>query len=152
MRRRVPRTDAVLADPRVAAAVDRLGRDAVKRSVAAAQQAARDGRIAPEDVTDLAVAGLPETLTSLRPVVNATGVVLHTNLGRAPLGPGAVEALAVAAGYVDVEHDVGSGHRARRGRGALAALAAAVPAAEDAHVVNNGAAALVLAATALAAG
>jgi L-seryl-tRNA(Ser) seleniumtransferase len=88
----------------------------------------------------------------MRPVINATGVVLHTNLGRAALSPAAVSALAAAAGYVDVEYDVDTGRRARRGRGALEALAAAVPAAEAVHVVNNGAAALVLAATALAAG
>ena len=85
-------------------------------------------------------------------MLNATGVVLHTNLGRAPLSAAAVEALVAAAGTTDVELDLATGRRARRGRGALAALAAAVPAAEAVHVVNNGAAALVLAATALAAG
>ena len=67
---------------------------------------------------------------SLRTAINATGVVLHTNLGRAPLAAGAQEALRAAAGYVDVEFDRASGRRARRGRGTLAALAAAVPAAE----------------------
>jgi L-seryl-tRNA(Ser) seleniumtransferase len=85
-------------------------------------------------------------------VLNATGVVLHTNLGRAPLSEAALEAIGAAAGYVDVEYDVASGQRARRGRGTLAAIRAAVPAAEDVLVVNNGAAALVLATTALAAG
>jgi L-seryl-tRNA(Ser) seleniumtransferase len=79
-------------------------------------------------------------------------VVVHTNLGRAPLTAAAVEAMAAASAYVDVEYDVTSGARARRGRGALDALLAAVPAAEAALVVNNGAAALVLATTALAAG
>jgi L-seryl-tRNA(Ser) seleniumtransferase len=88
----------------------------------------------------------------MRAVLNATGVVLHTNLGRAPLSPAAAEALQIAAGYVDVEYDVLSGERARRGRGALDALASAVPDAEAVHVVNNGAAAMVLAATVLAAG
>jgi L-seryl-tRNA(Ser) seleniumtransferase len=63
-----------------------------------------------------------------------------------------VQALAVAAGYVDVEYDTASGARSKRGQAALAALLDAVPAASDALVVNNGAAALVLAATALAAG
>jgi len=84
--------------------------------------------------------------------VNATGVVLHTNLGRAALSPAAVEALTAAAGHTDVELDLHTGNRARRGRSALEALHQAVPAAGDVHVVNNGAAALVLAATALAAG
>jgi L-seryl-tRNA(Ser) seleniumtransferase len=78
--------------------------------------------------------------------------VLHTNLGRAVLSDAAAEALVVAGGATDVELDLATGRRARRGRGALAALAAAVPAAQDVAVVNNGAAALVLAATALAAG
>jgi len=151
-RRRVPRTDAVLADERLAAAATGLGRAAVKSIVVAAQERARRGEIPPEAVADTAVASLPERATTLRPVLNATGVVLHTNLGRAPLSPAAVEALCAAAGHTDVELDLATGRRARRGRGALDALAAAVPAAEAAHVVNNGAAALVLAATALAAG
>jgi len=85
-------------------------------------------------------------------VINATGVVLHTNLGRAPLSNAAVDAMVSAAGYVDVEYEVATGERARRGRSAIESIAAAVPAAESVHVVNNGAAALVLAATALAAG
>src|SRR5690606_21989419 len=80
------------------------------------------------------------------------GVILHTNLGRAVLSPAAVAAVVAASGHTDVELDLATGRRGRRGRTALAALAAAVPAAEAVHVVNNGAAALVLAATALAAG
>ncbi|MCA1710302.1 MAG: L-seryl-tRNA(Sec) selenium transferase [Actinobacteria bacterium] len=151
-RRAVPRTDAVLADPRLVRAAVVLGPQVVKDAVRTAQDAARSGAVAPEAVADAAVGLLPVTVTSLRPVLNATGVVLHTNLGRAPLSPAAVEAMAVAAGYVDVEFDVRTGARARRGRGTLAALRAAVPAAEDVLVVNNGAAALVLATTALAAG
>jgi L-seryl-tRNA(Ser) seleniumtransferase len=63
-----------------------------------------------------------------------------------------VDAITAAAGTTDVELDLATGRRARRGRGALTALAQAVPAAEAVHVVNNGAAALVLAATALARG
>jgi L-seryl-tRNA(Ser) seleniumtransferase len=86
----------------------------------------------------------------MRPVINASGVVLHTNLGRAPLSAAAVGALSIAAGYVDVEFDLVEGRRSARGRGALQALRRRVPDAEDALVVNNGAAALVLAATALA--
>ncbi len=85
-------------------------------------------------------------------MLNATGVLLHTNLGRAPLSAAARRAVQEAAGCTDVELDLASGVRARRGRSALAALRAGVPAAGAAHVVNNGAAALVLAATALAAG
>jgi L-seryl-tRNA(Ser) seleniumtransferase len=151
-RRRVPRTDAVLADPRLAEAADRLGRGIVKAAVAGAQDRARSGQIAAEQVADQAVAALPATAASLRPVINATGVLLHTNLGRAPLSAAARDAVIDAAGCTDVEFDLETGRRGRRGRGTLAALAEACPAAEAVHVVNNNAAALVLAATALAQG
>ena len=151
-RRRVPRTDVALADPVLVAAAQRLGPALVKTAVLAAQARARAGEIPPEQVVPAAAAALPARATTLRPVLNATGVVLHTNLGRAPLSAAAVAALEVAAGTVDVEYDVADGSRARRGRGTLAALREAVPDAEDVLVVNNGAAALVLATTALAAG
>lgn len=148
----MPRTDVALADPRLTEALGRLGVELVKAAVLQAQALARTGELAPESVVDAAVAALPLRATTLRPVLNATGVVLHTNLGRAPLSAAAVDAVATAAGYVDVEYDLADGSRARRGRGALAALRDAVPDAEDVLVVNNGAAALVLATTALAAG
>jgi L-seryl-tRNA(Ser) seleniumtransferase len=96
------------------------------------------------------VAELPAHATALTPVINATGVLVHTNLGRAPLSAAAVDAIAAAAGHCDLEFDLATGARARRGGGALDALARAVPAAEAVAVVNNNAAALVLAATALA--
>ena len=151
-RRRVPRTDAVLADPRLAGPLEHLGRAAVKLAVATAQDEVRSGRVAPADVVVAALAALPTRATTMLPVLNATGVVLHTNLGRAPLSAAAVEAMAAASAYVDVEYDVATGARAVRGRGALEALRAAVPAAGDVLAVNNGAAALVLATTALGAG
>ncbi len=148
-RRRVPRTDLLLTDPRLADAERRLGRALVKAAVARAQQRARDGQIAPEEVADAAVAELPARAAALTPVINATGVLVHTNLGRAPLSAAAVDAIVAAAGHCDVEFDLTSGMRSRRGAGALDALARAVPAAEAVAVVNNNAAALVLAATAL---
>ena len=126
-RRRVPRTDVALADPRLRGAQERLGPSLVKQAVLAAQARARAGEIAPEQVVPAAAAALPAAATTLRPVLNATGVVLHTNLGRAALSPAAVEALGIASGAVDVEYDVVDGSRARRGRGALAALRDAVP-------------------------
>ncbi|SFY52028.1 L-seryl-tRNA(Sec) selenium transferase [Streptomyces sp. F-1] len=152
VRRRVPRTDVLLRDPRLAAAVERLGQAVVKAAVREAQQWARDGRVPPERVPETALGLLPGTASGLRPVINATGVLLHTNLGRAALSDAARQAVAEAAGPTDVELDLTTGVRARRGRSALAALRERVPAAGDVHVVNNGAAALVLAATALAAG
>ena len=149
-RRQVPRTDVLLADPRLAEAELRLGRELVKTVIGQAQELARAGHIAPERVAEHAVAALPATASSLRPVVNATGVVVHTNLGRAPLSAAAVAAVAAAGGATDVEFDLATGHRARRGRGALAALARSVPVAGGVHVVNNNAAALLLTALALA--
>lgn len=151
-RRRIARTDVLLAEPRLASAAGRLGRGVVKAAVAAAQRRARAGEIAPEAVADAAVASLPPSASGLRPVINATGVLLHTNLGRAPLSAAAREAVAVASGATDVELDLETGRRARRGRSVLAALRERVPEAEAAHVVNNGAAALVLAAAVLAPG
>jgi len=151
-RRRVPRTDTLLADPRLAEAERLLGRALVKSVIAEAQQRARAGEIAPERVADHALAALPATASSLRPVINATGVVVHTNLGRPPLSRAALDAVVAAAGATDVEFDLATGHRARRGRGALAALARAVPTAGGVHVVNNNAAALLLTALTLAAG
>ncbi|MBD3009689.1 L-seryl-tRNA(Sec) selenium transferase [Streptomyces sp. 5-10] len=151
-RRRIPRTDAVLGDARLIEAAHRLGSGAVKAAVRQAQERARAGDIAPDEVADTAVALLPRTAGGLRPVINATGVVLHTNLGRASLSAAARRAVREAAGPTDVELDLRTGVRARRGRTALAALRERVPSAAAAHVVNNGAAALVLVATALAAG
>ncbi|WP_431905385.1 L-seryl-tRNA(Sec) selenium transferase [Amycolatopsis thermoflava] len=151
-RRRVPRTDVLLAHPRLAEAERVLGRALVKAAVVAAQDRARAGEIEPEQVAEQAIAALPSSATSLRPVVNATGVVVHTNLGRAPLSQAALDAVATAGRSTDVEFDLATGRRARRGRGALAALAEAVPAAGGVHVVNNNAAALLLAALALAPG
>ncbi|MEO6880611.1 MAG: L-seryl-tRNA(Sec) selenium transferase [Mycobacteriaceae bacterium] len=149
-RRRVPRTDAVLAHPVLAEPLQRLGHEEVKRTVVAVQQQVRVGELDPGDVVAAVVAALPGVPAQLVGVLNATGILLHTNLGRAVLSSAAVDALGLAAGATDVELDLATGARGRRGRGAMAALAAAVPAAGGVHVVNNGAAALVLAATALA--
>jgi L-seryl-tRNA(Ser) seleniumtransferase len=152
VRRLTPRTDAVLTDPRLAAAQRRLGPGIVMAAVRRAQDRVRTGEIEPAGVADAAVAALPPLAASLTPVINATGVLLHTNLGRAPLSAAARAAVQAAAGCTDLEFDLDSGLRGKRGRGMVAALAAAVPAAEAVHVVNNNAAALVLAATVLAAG
>ena len=151
-RRATPRADVVLADPRLREAVGRLGPSLVKQAVDAALDRCRSGEIDPGEVADEVVTSLPARATALSRVLNATGVVVHTNLGRAPLSTAAVEALAVAAGSTDVELDLATGRRGRRGRSALTALAAAVPDAGGVHVVNNGAAALALVTCALANG
>lgn len=151
-RRLVPRTDDMLAEPRLAQACLRLGRSLVKQMVVAVQDEVRAGTVAPAEAVDRVVASLPGTAASLRPVLNASGVLVHTNLGRAPLSAAAVTALAAASGTTDVELDLGTGRRGQRGKAAMEALCESVPAAEAAHVVNNGAAAVLLAATVLAQG
>ncbi|BCW78486.1 L-seryl-tRNA(Sec) selenium transferase [Arthrobacter sp. NicSoilC5] len=152
-RRLIPRTNDLLALPAVREARTRLNERVIRELVRDVQEQARRGGLPPGQVEPALLAAVAaRTATSLRPVLNATGVIVHTNLGRAPLSEGAVEALVAASGYVDVELDLSDGSRSRRGAGARAALLAACPAAEDALVVNNGAAALVLATTAFAAG
>ncbi len=151
-RRAIPRTDLILDEPRVVEAIDRLGRVIVKRVVVEQLARVRAGELPATDVVDAVLAALPAGLSELAPVLNATGILVHTNLGRAPLSHAAIESITRAAGSTNVELDLTSGSRGPRGQGARAALAAAVPAAGDVHVVNNGAAALGIAAMALAAG
>ena len=90
-------------------------------------------------------------IPSLRRVVNATGVVLHTNLGRAPLAAEARRAMAAAAGYGNVEFDLDSGRRGSRYDHSVE-LVTELTGAGDAVVVNNGAGAVALALTAFASG
>ncbi|MDX1449394.1 MAG: L-seryl-tRNA(Sec) selenium transferase [Acidimicrobiia bacterium] len=87
-----------------------------------------------------------------RPVINATGVILHTNLGRAPLDPGAAQAASAAAtGYTNLELDLANGERGGR-TSYLTALLRSLTGADDALVVNNNAGALFLVLIAMAAG
>ncbi|MBA2318533.1 MAG: L-seryl-tRNA(Sec) selenium transferase [Euzebyales bacterium] len=138
--------------------VERHGRAAtaaaLRRAVDAARHDVRSGAAAPGIPALLAAAA--DDLTSRRPgpprrVVNATGVVLHTNLGRAPLSTEARAAVAEAAGYCDLEYDLATGRRGSRGARVDLLLAEAA-CAESAIAVNNAAAALVLALSTLAAG
>ncbi|MFH9660879.1 hypothetical protein ACH4NF_32455 [Streptomyces sp. NPDC017248] len=137
VRRRIPRTDALLREPGLRDAADRLGPERVKAAVRQAQQQAREGMLRPEQVTDAALTLLPRTASGLHPVINATGVLLHTNLGRAPLSAAARRAVQEAAGPTDVELDLTTGARARRGRTALAALRAPGPACMSASAGRN---------------
>src|SRR5881394_2425775 len=89
--------------------------------------------------------------TGLRRVINATGVIIHTNLGRAPLSAKAMEMLIEAAGYCNIEFDVLAGKRGRRGARAEA-LIRELSGAEDALVVNNCAAAALFVLSVFAAG
>jgi len=127
----------------------------VVRAVRETVDAARaNGGNAPADGWDAAVRRSVARLAapSLQPVINATGVVLHTNLGRAPLAPAAIAALAsVAAGYSALEYDLGRGARGSR-HAHCRDLLVEVTGAPDALVVNNAAGAVLLALSALARG
>ena len=149
-RRAIPSTDKLLALDEVVTAGRRLAPHRIRRIITDVQTAARRGDCSPEDVTGRVIAEVEAVgTTALSPVLNATGVVIHTNLGRAPLFEAARDALVTAAGYVDLELDLTDGKRAKRGTWAKTALLSRAPDAEDALVVNNGAAALALATTAL---
>ena len=146
-RRNIPGTDTLLA----LAPASPLAPHALKACAHEVQAACRRGELHPDDAAEHFLSLINAGATTLTPVLNATGVVVHTNVGRAALGELAVDALVHAAGYVDVEMDLENGVRSRdRGAGAREALLAACPAAEDALVVNNGASALLLATAALA--
>lgn len=146
--------DELLRLPAVERAREIFAEHAIRATIRAVLSAARRGDVPVASVEEEIALRLADHSThSLQPVINATGVIIHTNLGRAPLPAAAIDALQDAAGYTDVEMDLDTGRRSsRRGAGATKALLAACPGAEDALVVNNGAAALLLATAALAPG
>lgn len=152
-RRDIPRIDHLLAVPEVVAAGEWVSQHTIRGVVNDVVMSARRGAVEAGNVEALVVDAVTRlSPSSSRPVLNATGIVVHTNLGRAPLSAAAIEALVTASGYTDVELDLGTGVRSKRGEPTISALLAACPAAESALVVNNGAAALSLVVTAFAAG
>ena len=154
-RRRLPAVDALLAEPGVAPLLAEHPRALVVKAVREAVDAARaNGGTAPAEGWDAAVRAAVARLAvpSLAPVINATGVVLHTNLGRAPLARAAIAALTrVAEGYSALEYDLGRGARGSR-HAHCRDLLVELTGAEDALVVNNAAGAVFLALSALARG
>jgi len=152
-RRHLPAVDAVLAESDVAALLKAHPRSLVVRAVRDTIDHARaDGGTTPPEGWGAAVGARVRHLAapSLLPVINATGVVLHTNLGRAPLARAAREAMTrIAAGYSNLEYDLARG--ARGSRHALCRdLLVELTGAEDAIVLNNAAGALLVALSALA--
>ncbi|HEY3172920.1 MAG TPA: L-seryl-tRNA(Sec) selenium transferase [Thermoanaerobaculia bacterium] len=147
---RPPSMDSLLARPETAEPLGLYGRDAVKEEL---RRAIAAGGREPEALIGAARESLSRRFApTLVRAVNATGVLLHTNLGRAPLAEGARDAIArVAAAYSTVEYELPTGRRGRRQdhvRGATRALFGA----EEALVVNNNASAIFLALSALARG
>jgi len=153
-RRLLPSIDRLLQEPSVLRLLERLPRSVVVGAAREAVSAARGGRAPLPEDWGVEITERADRIArrSLRPVLNATGVVLHTNLGRAPMAEAAVEAVrAVAAGYSTLEFDLEAGvrgHRTDHGRRLLASLTGA----EDALVLNNAASALVVALNTLAEG
>ena len=154
-RRQLPSIDAILAAPAVVALLADHPRALVVKAAREAVDAARgNGGAPPPEGWDAAVSAAVRRLAlpSLTPVINATGVVLHTNLGRAPLAPAAIAALTrVASGYAALEYDLGRGARGSR-HAHCRDLLVELTGAADALVVNNAAGGLLLALSALARG
>lgn len=154
--RALPSVDAVLGSAELAAALAAHPRprvvEAVRRSLAAARARVQAGDVRSFDVADVHQMLSQLAQPRLRPVLNATGVVLHTNLGRAPLAEEAcAQVSAVARGYCNLEFDLEEGERGSRFAPVVDSLCR-LTGAEDALVVNNCAAATLLVLTALAEG
>ena len=158
LRRKVPSVDALLRSDPARRAAKSLGRPLLKRMLeevlAEVRSAAAGGEDPPPEEILLARAlgRASHAAQGMVPVINATGVILHTNLGRAPLPERAARAAARAArSYTDIEVDRESGRRGKRGRHAETLLTA-LTGADAAMIVNNCAAALLLGMAALAKG
>jgi L-seryl-tRNA(Ser) seleniumtransferase len=156
----IPSVERLRQMPHIRLLEAKFGHEAVVDALRSETAVMRD-RIArgdvPEDVAEAIAGAVPERLRlgavpSLQRVINATGVIVHTNLGRAPLSRGAVERIAaLAPGYTNLEYDVARGARGRRDEHAER-LICRLTGARAAVVVNNNAAATLLSLAALAAG
>jgi L-seryl-tRNA(Ser) seleniumtransferase len=161
--RRIPGVDLLLLQPAVSAWVARTSSgfvvSEIQRLLKDVRKAIRAGNESPEELvgTEQLIVMLEDRIKLhlrpvLRPVINATGVVLHTNLGRAPLSIAAQQCLsAVSSRYTNLEYDLGTGGRSHRDR-VLEAMLPELLGCESAAVVNNNAAAVFLILNTLAAG
>jgi L-seryl-tRNA(Ser) seleniumtransferase len=159
--RRIPSVDELLSRPRLAAFVNRMDRDLLVTLLRDVLAELRAQITAPPsvEVTSLDFSSIEELIAgeadrllqpSLQPVINATGVILHTNLGRAPLSALVTEAIKNSATqYSNLEYDLGAGARGKRDDH-TSELLQRLTGAEDAIVVNNCAAAVLLVLAALA--
>ncbi|HEV8599336.1 MAG TPA: L-seryl-tRNA(Sec) selenium transferase [Gemmatimonadales bacterium] len=153
-RRSLPSVARLLDEPGVQELLTRTPRNLVVAAARETLAAVRDGRAPPPEDWGVEIAErvAQRAVPSLHPVLNATGVVLHTNLGRAPLAAAAITAVqAIATGYSTLELDSATGTRGNRGDH-CAELLAGLAGTEAALVVNNAAGALLLALNALAEG
>lgn len=148
---RLPAVSVLIEAPELAGLPHRVRVRAAREAIEAAREAIRTGGEAPEDLAQVAATRARALRrTRLRPVINATGIVVHTNLGRAPLHPEvAAQVAALGGGYGNLELHLDTGRRGGRLDFVKEALAE-LTGAESAVVVNNCAAAVLLALTALA--
>ncbi len=157
--RSIPSVDTVLRDPRIGALAGELSLAAVTNLVREVTDSARaavlGGADAPEfeQLTERILRRAERSWSNWpRRVINATGVVLHTNLGRAPMSAAAIEAAGMAAaGYSDLEFDLDSGKRGSR-NSRISQVIADVSGAEAGIAVNNNASAVLIALSAIAEG
>ena len=149
----LPSINRLLSDDRLAGLPHALAKRAAREVVDEARAAVLDGAEVPLDLAERAHARAQLLqVGQLRRVINATGIVIHTNLGRAPMAAEAVDAVsAVAGGYCNLEMELESGKRGGRLAG-ITSHTVALTGGEDAIVVNNCAAAVMLCLTALAQG
>src|SRR6266705_4620036 len=141
----LPAVGTLVNEPAYAELVREHGRarvvEAIRAQIAAERNSALDGS---ERHAAVAARLREGVAPRLRRVINATGVILHTNLGRAPLSQAAVEALGIAAGYSNLELDLATGKRGERAA-LVAGLLTALFGSEAAPVVTNNATAVLLA-------
>lgn len=164
--RNIPSVERLLQTRTAAELIARFGRpltlDALRAELADIRQRLKPPASASEEAPRVPAPGIEEILAAVEarlrviaaptlvPVINATGVILHTNLGRAPLSDSAMRAMdALARGYSNLEYDLGKGNRGSRYLHAESILTK-LTGAEAALVVNNNAAALLLVLSALA--
>ena len=150
----LPAVHKLLADAEREGLTDQAPRELVVNAIRETLDAARsrDGKPPKEGWVPAVKRALEaKQRPSLVPVVNATGVILHTNLGRAPLAEVACQAIVSTAGYNTLEYDVNTGERGSR-QTHVRDLLTEITGAEDALVVTNAAAAMVLVLNAVAAG
>ena len=141
--------DSLLSAEAAAEPLRLYGRSAVKEEL---RRAIAGGGTLPEALIENARGALARRFApTLIRAINATGVLLHTNLGRSPMGDAARAAVSEVGGYATLEYEIGTGQRGKR-QDHVRALARDLFAAPDALAVNNNAAALLLALTALARG
>ena len=157
--RAIPSVNEILQAPAVAALTERHGRELVTYGVRAVlsevrAELAADGPMPESETIAARVGVLTQRIAgrSLKPVLNATGIIIHTNLGRAPLGEPVLEEIrAIAGGYSNLEFDLDAASRGQR-NSHVASVMRFLTGAEDAIVVNNNAAGIILALKTLADG